>query len=189
MANITKTCTLENDILKSGVCQYSLKQIVDLYFANYAEVASAELGTGGNTVANITMGKKVSAPEQTAKWYHVEPNKDSASFEDTLQVGDAGAKYRQSTVTFSYGGVYDGDAVDNLDAFSLGRFMVAAKLSDGTWVLFGRLTPMEANAATFSSAAEATGFNGQQITLTNNTTESPLPLEENAWKVITGAAS
>ena len=188
MANITKTCTLEKDILKSGVCGYSLKQIVDLYFANYAEVASVELGTQGNTVATITMGKKVSEPEKTAKWYHVEPNKDSASFEDTLQIGDAGAKYRQSTVTFSYGGVYDGDAVDNLDAFSLGRFMVAAKLSDGTWVLFGRLTPMEASTATFSSAAEATGFNGQQITLTNNTTESPLPLEENAWKVVTGAA-
>lgn len=188
MANITKTCTLEKDILKSGVCQYSLKQIVDLYFANYAEVASTELGVGGNTVASITMGKKISAPEQTAKWYHVEPNKDSASFEDTLQIGDAGSRYRTSTVTFSYGGVYDGDAVDNLDAFSLGRFMMAAKLSDGTWVLFGRLSPLEANVATFSSAAEASGFNGQQITLTNNTTESPLPLEEAAWKTITGAA-
>lgn len=172
-------CKLNKDILKSGVCGYSLKQIVDLYFANYEDVASTELGTQGNTVKTITMNSE-------AKFYHVEPNKDSASFEDTLQMGDAGAKYRTSTVTFSYGGEYNGDAVDNLDAFSLGRFVCAAKLSDGTWVLFGRLTPLEANAASFTSAAEATGFNGQQITLTNNTVESPLPLEETAINTILG---
>lgn len=174
-------CKLNKDILKSGVCGYSLKQIVDLYFANYEEVTATTLGTEGNTVATITM-------KEQAKFYHVEPNKDSASFEDTLQVGDAGSRYRTSTVSFSYGGSYDGDAVDNLDAFSLGRFVCAAKLSDGTWVLFGRLTPLEASAATFSSAAESTGFNGQQITLTNNTVESPLPLEEAAIKTVLGQA-
>lgn len=174
-------CKLNKDILKSGVCGYSLKQIVDLYFANYEDVASTELGTQGNTVKTITMNSE-------AKFYHVEPNKDSASFEDTLQLGDAGSRYRTSTVTFSYGGQYDGDAVDNLDAFSLGRFVCAAKLSDGTWVLFGRLTPLEASVATFTSAAEATGFNGQQITLTNNTVESPLPMEEAAIKTVLGQA-
>lgn len=175
-------CKLSKDILKSGICGYSLKSIVDLYFANYEDVTSTALGTQGNTVKTITM-----KPE--AKFYRVEPNKDSASFEDALQMGDAGSKYRATTLTFSYGGAYDGDAVDALDAFSLGRFVAAAKLSDGTWVLFGRLSPLEANAASFSSAAEATGFNGEQITLTNNTTESPLPLEETAIATITGASS
>ena len=174
-------CKLNKDILKSGVCGYSLKQIVDLYFANYEDVTGTTLGTQGNTVATITM-------KEQAKFYHVEPNKDSASFEDTLQLGDSGSRYRTSTVTFSYGGKYDGDAVDALDSFSLGRFVCAAKLSDGTWVLFGRLTPLEASTATFSSAAEATGFNGQQITLTNNTVESPLPLEEAAIKTVLGQA-
>ena len=175
-------CKLTKDILKSGVCGYSLKQIVDLYFANYEDVTSTTLGTAGNTVKTITM-----KPE--AKFYRVEPNKDSASFEDALQMGDAGSRYRATTLSFSYGGKYDGDAVDALDAFSLGRFVAAAKLSDGTWVLFGRLSPLEANAASFSSSAEATGFNGEQITLTNNTVESPLPLEETAIATITGASS
>lgn len=174
-------CKLTKDILKSGVCGYSLKQIVDLYFANYEDVTSTTLGEQGNTVKTIVM-------KNEAKFYHVEPNKDSASFEDALQMGDAGSKYRATTLTFSYGGAYNGDAVDNLDAFSLGRFIAAAKLSDGTWVLFGRLSPLEANAASFTSAAEATGFQGQQITLTNNTVESPLPLEETAIATITGQA-
>ena len=173
-------CKLTKDILRTVVCDYSLKQIVDLYFANYADVTSTALGEQGNTVKTITM-----KPE--AKFYHVEPNKDSASFEDALQMGDAGSRYRATTLTFSYGGKYDGNAVDALDAFSLGRFMAAAKLSDGTWVLFGRLSPLEANAASFSSSAEATGFNGEQITLTNSTVESPLPLEETAISTITGS--
>lgn len=175
-------CKLTKDILKSGVCGYSLKQIVDLYLANYEDVTSTTLGEKGNTVKTIVM-------KDEAKFYHVEPNKDSASFEDSLQIGDAGSRYRATSLSFSYGGKYDGDAVDNLDAFSLGRFVAAAKLSDGTWVLFGRLTPLEANAASFTSAAEATGFNGQQITLANNTTESPLPLEETAIATITGTPS
>ena len=172
-------CKISKDILKSGACGYSLKQVVDIYIANYDDVTGTTLGETGNTVKTITM-----KPE--AKFYHVEPNKDSVSFEDSLQMGDAGSRYRATTLSFSYGGAYDGDAVDALDAFSLGRFVAAAKLSDGTWVLFGRLSPLEANAASFSSSAEATGFQGQQITLTNNTVESPLPLEETAIKTITG---
>ena len=175
-------CKLSKDILRSGICGYSLKQVVDLYFCNYEDVTGTTLGETGNTVKTITM-----KPE--AKFYHVEPNKDSASFEDALQMGDAGSRSRATTLSFSYGGKYDGDAVDALDAFSLGRFMAAAKLSDGTWVLFGRLSPLEASAASFSSAAESTGFNGEQITLTNNTVESPLPLEETAIATITGASS
>ena len=175
-------CKLTKDILRTGVCDYSLKQVVDLFFCNYEEVTATALGEQGNTVKTITM-----KPE--AKFYHVEPNKDSASFEDSLQIGDGGSKYRATTLTFSYGGVYDGNTVDGLNAFSLGRFMAAAKLSDGTWVLFGRLTPLEASAASFTSSAEATGFQGQQITLVNNTKEPPLPLEETAIATITSSSS
>ena len=175
-------CKLTKDILRSGICDYSLKQIVDLYFCNYEDVTSTALGEQGNTVKTITM-------KNEAKFYHVEPNKDSASFEDSLQMGDAGSRYRATTLSFSYGGVYDGDTVDGLNAFSLGRFMAAAKLSDGTWVLFGRLTPLEASAASFTSSAEATGFQGQQITLVNNTKEPPLPLEQTAISTITGVPS
>ena len=174
-------CKLSNDILKSNVCGYSLKQITDIYLANYEDVTGTTLGTEGNTVATITLSA-------SAKFYHIEPNKDSASYEDALQEGDAGAKYRTTTLTWSMGGTYDGTQVDNLDALSLGRFVGVAKLSDGNYVMFGRLTPLEANAASFSSAAEATGFNGIQVTLTNNTVESPLPLEDAAIKTVLGQA-
>ena len=52
--------------------------------------------------------------------------------------------------------------------------------------MFGRLTPMEAETANLSSAAEATGFNGITVTFTNATVESPLPLSADAIKTVLG---
>lgn len=173
-------CKLTKDILKADVCDYSLKQITDLYFANYADVTSTTVGTDGSReVATITLSA-------SAKFYHLEPNKDSATYNDDLTVGDSGSKYRVSTVSFSLGGVYDSDAVDALDALSLGRYVIVAALSDGSYIMFGRQVPMEASAASFQSAAEATGFNGTTYTFTANTNESPLPLAEAAIKTVKG---
>lgn len=179
-------CLLNQDILLSTACGYSLKQITDLYLANYSDVTATTIGkptgkveTTGVEVLTITM-------KSGAKFYHIEPAKDSATYDDALQVGDGGSKYRTSTVTFNISGAYTPDMVDVIDALSLGRYIIVAKLSDGTYVMFGRLTPMEANATSLQSAAEATGFNGITVTFTNNNTEAPLPLSEAAIKTVLG---
>lgn len=185
-------CLLNQDILLSTACGYSLKQITDLYLANYSDVTTTTIGkptgetettgeaeTTGVEVLTITM-------KANAKFYHIEPAKDSATYDDALQVGDGGSKYRTSTVTFNISGAYTPDMVDVIDALSLGRYIIVAKLSDGTYVMFGRLTPMEANATSLQSAAEATGFNGITVTFTNNNTEAPLPLSENAINTVLG---
>lgn len=177
-------CKLNKDILKASFCGYSLKQIVELYIANYEDVVSTTVGApeegSGVEVKTINMN-------ESAKWYRIEPAKDSATFEDTLQVGDGGSKYRQSSITWNIAGSYTAEMVDILDALSLGRFVIVAKLSDGTYVMFGRLTPMEAETASLSSAAEATGFNGIAVTFTNATVESPVPLSAEAIATVTGA--
>ena len=180
-------CKLAQDILKSTFCGYSLKQIVELYIANAEDVtattvgAPTEGGGKGVEVKTITMGN-------SAKWYKIEPAKDTATFTDSLQVGDGGSKYRQSSITWNISGEYTSEMVDVLDALSLGRFVIVAKLSDGSYVMFGRLTPMEAETASLESAAEATGFNGITVTFTNSTVESPLPLSEDAVKTVLGNA-
>lgn len=181
-------CLLNQDILLSTACGYSLKQITDLYLANYSDVTATTIGkpTGeaeatGVEVLTITM-------KADGKFYHIEPAKDSATYDDALQVGDGGSKYRTSTVTFNISGAYTPDMVDVIDALSLGRYIIVAKLSDGTYVMFGRLTPMEANATSLQSAAEATGFNGITVTFTNNNTEAPLPLSADAIKTVLGEA-
>lgn len=176
-------CLLNNDILKSNTCGYSLKQIVELYLANYDDVTSVEVsapegGQGGVEVKTITLGS-------SKKFYRVEPEKDSATYNDDLMVGDGGTKYRSTTITWNIGGAYTPQMVDVLDALSLGRYIIVARLSDGTYIMFGRLTPMEANAASLQSAAEATGFNGITVTFSNNTVESPLPLSAGAIGTLT----
>lgn len=173
-------CKLTKDILKSNVCGYSLKQIVDLYLSNYEDVTKVDLDTDGYTVKTITMA-------EAAKWYHIEPAKDSASYTDELATGDSGSKYRVHTVNFSVSGDYDAEQAANLDALALGRYIAVAKLSNGKYVMFGRLTPLEATTATLSSAAEATGFNGEQFVLTCNTIEPALPMSDDAIAEVVGA--
>ena len=178
-------CKLAQDILKSTFCGYSLKQIVELYLANAEDVTATTVGAPtegkGVEVKTITMAN-------SAKWYKIQPAKDTATFTDSLQVGDGGSKYRQSSITWNISGEYTSEMVDVLDALSLGRFVIVAKLSDGSYVMFGRLTPMEAETASLESAAEATGFNGIAVTFTNSTVESPLPLSDDAVKTVLGQA-
>lgn len=180
-------CKLAQDLLRSSFCGYSLKQIVELYLANAEDVtattvgAPTEGGGKGVEVKTITMANQ-------AKFYKVEPAKDSATFTDSLQVGDGGSKYRQSSITWNISGEYTPEMVDVIDSLSLGRFVIVAKLSDGNYVMFGRLTPMEAETASLESAAEATGFNGITVTFTNSTVESPVPLSEDAIKTVLGTA-
>ena len=178
-------CKLAQDLLRSSFCGYSLKQIVELYLANAEDVTATTVGAPtagkGVEVKTITMAA-------SAKFYKVEPAKDSATFTDSLQVGDGGSKYRQSSITWNISGDYTPKMVDVIDSLSLGRFVIVAKLSDGNYVMFGRLTPMEAETASLESAAEATGFNGITVTFTNSTVESPVPLSEDAIKTVLGTA-
>lgn len=176
-------CKLAKDILKSTACGYSLKQIVDLYLANYEDITASTVGKptegDGVEVKTITLAEQ-------AKFYHIEPAKDTATYTDSLQVGDGGSKYRQTEITWNIAGTYTPNMVDILDALSLGRYAIVARLSDGSYVMFGRLTPLEATVASLTSAAEATGFNGITVTFQNSTVESPLPLSAEAIQTVLG---
>ena len=178
-------CKLAQDILKSNTCSYSLKQIVELYLASYEDVTATTIGAPtegkGVEVKTITLAS-------SAKFYRIEPSKDTATFTDSLQVGDGGSKYRQTEITWNIAGAYGPDMVDVLDALSLGKYVIVARLSDGSYIMFGRLTPMEATAAGLQSAAEATGFNGISVSFQNNTVESPLPLSAEAIQTVLGQA-
>ena len=176
-------CKLAKDILKSTACGYSLKQIVDLYLANYEDITATTVGKptegDGVEVKTITLADQ-------AKFYHIEPAKDTATFTDSLQVGDGGSKYRQTEITWNIAGAYTPEMVDVLDALSLGKYVIVARLSDGSYVMFGRLTPLESTVASLTSAAEATGFNGITVTFQNSTVESPLPLSAEAIQTVHG---
>ena len=159
-------CALDKDLLRSTSCGYSLPQIVTLYLANYADVKDVAVTEQKDEISGITM-------VETAKFHVVEPAKNSASFTDEYVTNDNGAQYRTQTITFSVTGTYDKDKHNALDALSLGKYFVVAKTAEGNYIGFGRLTGLEASAA---SNAGGSDTNGMTITLTADVTESALPL-------------
>lgn len=155
-------CSINQNLTKSDFCGYSLKQIVTIYLANYADV-TVTLDEDGYTVKTAT-----------GTWYKVEPAKDSASYNDDLVVGGNGSKYRTHTMTFSFNGAYDAKLAEVLDGLSLGKFVAVLQLTDGSRVMLGRTVGLEATSASSLSEAAADGQNGITVTLEANVTEPAL---------------
>lgn len=173
MANDNKKCLLNKGLTREDVCGYSLKQINEIYLANYSEVESeiSQDEADGYTVKTIT---------GETKWYKFEPAKDTSSYNDDLVVGGNGSKYRTHTMTFSFNGSYNASVAEVLDNLSLGKFVAVLKLSDGSAIMLGRMTGLEASAASSLSEAAADGQNGITVTLECNTVEPALPVAKEA---------
>lgn len=169
------SCLLNKNLTKTDFCGYSLKQVTDIYLANYSELNGVQVGTDGYEISGIT-GETV--------WYHIEPARDSSSYNDDLVVGGNNSKYRTHSITFSFNGTYTKELASMLDTLSLGRFVAVLRLSDGTAIMLGRLTGLEASAASSLSEAAADGQNGINITLDCNTVESALPLSAAALATV-----
>ena len=163
-------CLLNNGLKRTDTCGYSLKQINEIYLANYAEFKSSGITFDAEgAISTVATG------ETECSWYKFEPAKDTSSYNDDLVVGGNGSKYRTHTMTFSFNGVYSAKVKEVLDELSLGKFVAVLKLSDGSGLMLGRLTGLEASAASSLSEAAADGQNGITVTLECNTTESAIP--------------
>lgn len=183
------SCSLNRDLLRSNTCGYSLPEVKDIYLANYDDIIKTEVADGvaypesattascsGSVVTVIQM-------KESAQWYHIEPAKNSVTFEDTLVVEDNGSKYRTHSLTFNVSGKYNQCLHDDLDALALGRYMAVVVTADGTWLALGRLGGLEAETATLSGGGDS---NGLQIVLTGNVTESAVPLAAAAQTIVAG---
>lgn len=175
------SCKLNKNLLRTSNCGYSLPEIVDIYIVNYEDLTAS-------TVTNIDSGTcegiATIGLAADAKVYHIEPAKNSASFEDTLVVEDNGNKYRNASVTFNVSGTYTACMHEALDSLSLGRYFVVVKTADGQYLGFGRLSPLEAETATLAGGSDT---NGLQIVLAGNIAESAMPLSEGAKDTLLGA--
>lgn len=174
-------CKLNRNLTRTTSCGYSLPEIVDLYLINYEDLDPAS----GTAISSSAGCEEISAVTLVsgASVYHVSPAKSSASFEDTLVVGDGGNKYRNASITFNVVGTYDKCMHGSLDALSLGRYFVIVKTADGNYLGMGRLSPLEAETATLAGGSDT---NGLQIVLSGNIAESPLPLSDGAVTYILG---
>ena len=176
------TRKLNRDILRATTCGYSLPEVKDIWLANYADVkttvSAATIGSGDSQCS----GEEVNI-ETGATFYHIEPAKNSTTFEDALVVEDNGNKYRTHTLTFNISGKYDPCLHLDLDNISLGRYLAVVSTADGNYLMLGRLTGLEAETATLSGGGDQ---NGLQIVLSTNIAESVLPLSESAIAVVLG---
>lgn len=167
-------CKINKNLLRTTSCGYSLPEIVDLYLINAEDlsgtpaISTDEAGCEEVTAVTLNTGGEV---------YHVEPNRNSASFEDTLVVADNGTKYRNASITFTVAGQYDGCMHGTLDALSLGRYFVVAKTADDNYLSFGRIAPLEADTVTLAGGSDT---NGVTVVLSGNIAESPIPLSSEA---------
>ena len=172
-------CALNRNLTRTASCGYSLPEIVNLYLINYEDL-DTESGTTITSGTGVSEGRDEIATiklKSGTTAYHVEPAKNSASFEDTLVVEDSGNKYRNASVTFNVSGTYNACMHGALDALSLGRYFVVIKTADGNYLGMGRISPLEAETATLAGGSDT---NGLQIVLSGNIAESPLPLAEAA---------
>lgn len=166
-------CKLNRNILRTTSCGYSLLEINDIYLANFDDISAT---TSADT-AGCESVTAITTAVTNANFYHIVPAKNSVTFTDELVVEDSGAKYRTHTLNFNIPNRYDGCLHTDFDNLSLGRFMAVVKTADGNYLMLGRLTGLEASAATLSGGGDT---NGMAITLSANVAESAMPLNEGA---------
>lgn len=176
-------CALNQNLLRTTSCGYSLPEIVDIYLINYDELS----GTPGISSSEVGEDEISGITLQTDKHaYHVVPARNSASFSDELVVEDNGTKHRTASLTFTVSGTYTKKLHAALDALSLGRYFTVVKTADGAYLALGRIAPIEAEVATLAGGSDT---NGIEITLSGNIAESALTLTEAAVTQLLGYVS
>jgi hypothetical protein len=177
-------CEITQDLLKGNVCGYSLKKVTDIYLANFADVTSSTIsaGTDGTYVTDFTLAAE-------KRFFHIEPATNSASFTDSLQRLDNGAKYRQQTVNFGVDGLYDGKMADFMDGLSLGKFVAVVKLATGEYICLGRTVGVEAitDGANPAGNAAATDTAPMAVILQADAAEIVYPLNDAAIAKVIGS--
>lgn len=168
-------CKLNRNILRTTSCGYSLLEINDIYLANYDDIYVHASGTSAvcESIDVISGNSGVT----DAHFYHIVPAKNSVTFTDELVVEDSGAKYRTHTLTFNISNRYDACLHEDFDNLSLGRYIAVVATADGNYLMLGRLTGLEASAATLNGGGDS---NGMEITLSANVAESAMVLNDNA---------
>lgn len=160
------SCILNKDLTKENSCGYVLQSVATIYLANAADVTFNTAEGDTYDVTGVTLA-------EGAKWYRIEPAKNTASFNDVLNVTDSGNKYRTHSLSFSVMGTYSPEMQEALDQLSLGSYVALAVFASGDGVLLG--TPnagLEASTVTNAGSASATEASGISVEMSRDLTNS-----------------
>ena len=84
---------------------------------------------------------------------------------------------------YTISGTYDACMHQNLDDLALGRYFAVVKTAEGQYLALGRLTGLEASAATLAGGQDQ---NGITVTLSANVAESAMPLSASVIEIVKG---
>lgn len=164
------SCSLNKDLTKKESCGYVLQSVATIYLANAADATFQYAEVGEGEIAYDVTGVTLA---EGAKWYRIEPAKNTASFNDVLNVTDSGNKYRTHSLSFSVMGTYSPEMQEALDQLSLGSYVALAVFASGDGVLLG--TPnagLEASTVTNAGSASATEASGISVEMSRDLTNS-----------------
>lgn len=184
------SCNLQNSILRTSSCGYSMQKVVDLYLVNRNDVESIAYAKpegakseGAEEVTAITL-------DEAAKWAHIQPAVNSASFTDALTKLDNGGAYRTHTVSFSIAGAYSADMVAVVNALSLGEYCAVAQLASGEFILLGsHSVGLAATSVTNTGAASAGEASGIAVEMAADVTVAATPLAAEAVDALKAAVA
>ena len=118
-------CIISNGIARE--CDFAVGGIDKVYLANKDDVESVAYGSDGS-VTGITL-------TSGATWYEYQPELNSASLTQSLQVGNV-SRYVQQTLVFSVASLNQ-EKVSTLDDLSLTTLVASIRANDGNWYLIG----------------------------------------------------
>lgn len=178
-------CSLNKDILKGTNCEYKLNSVTEIWLAQ-GMGATITMATGSTTDECKSYIDDIKLSGKGNKWYHIIPEKNTASYSDVLNVTDAGAKYRTHTLSFTIG---DADPCV-IDGLVFGSYLAIAVFADGSAIMLGTPTaPLEATAVNQNGAANPTEASGVSVEMSREVTQTALPISKGKLATITGAAA
>lgn len=152
-------CLITTGLTKS--CGYLVGGVTEIYLTNWAEVSAT-------TTSTVTW--KAGATQ--AKFFKIEPEKNTGSFVDELVVNN-GQKARNHSVSFQLN-KKDAQVLDVADQISLGNFVAIVKDRNGVNFLLGATNGMEATVTSVNSGANETDAAGLIVTIAGLQTDTAL---------------
>lgn len=165
-------CKLQGNI-NAKKCEYAVAGLSALYLANfYTPLTGTEANTDSITYEinddGVITGIHLPSGE---KFYKVGFENGTGSWTDDLAQGGNGGKYRTQTLNL-VNIQYDVDALSQVDALSLGKFIAVVIDKSNRCVVLGRTGGLSASSWNYASGAADADANGWTGVLTGTSTEA-----------------
>jgi hypothetical protein len=164
-------CLLTSSLLNT-YCKYAVTGCKALYVANYHPMSatpseltiSYTVGTGG-LISAITL-------PSGEKFYKLEANDGTITFQDQLQMGGSGGKWRMHTVN-AFIPQLDVTILGEVQPLSVGRFLAIVVDRRGNVIVLGRTGGLTAPAdgMSYNSGAAESDASGWQLILQGSSME------------------